>query len=117
MRNARGSRLRRSLTQDFCAGHATSSARGLVPPHGVSDKQKLYVEVELLDFQPAKARACRTADMPSACAHLLLPLQVVTDVGGLVTKRILHEGTGLETPHAPYEARRHVVAPYLHAVC
>jgi hypothetical protein len=28
-----------------------------VPPHGVSDKRKLYVEVELLDFQPAKARA------------------------------------------------------------
>ena len=29
--------------------------------------------------------------------------QVVTDQGGLITKRILREGDGLETPHAPYE--------------
>ena len=81
-----------------------------MPPHGVSDKQKLYVEVELLDFQPAKARYRRTADV--LCAILTpVTLQVVTDVGGLVTKRILHEGTGLETPHAPYEARAALLHP------
>jgi len=74
-----------------------------VPPHGVSDKQKLYVEVELLDFQPAKARSHRCSGL-LALVCSLLP-QLVTDVGGLVTKRTLQEGSGIETPHAPYEVR------------
>lgn len=67
-----------------------------MPPHGVSDKQEVYAEVELLDFQPAKA---------------------VTHEGGLATKRVLREGTGLETPHAPYEARSAALLPLSFVAC
>jgi hypothetical protein len=46
---------------------------------------------------------------PEAHTPRLLCAQVVTDQGGLVTKRILREGNGLETPHSPYEARAHTL--------
>ncbi len=53
-----------------------------MPPRGASAKQPLFCEVELLAFHAVK---------------------VVPHAPGLVTKRVLREGAGLETPHAPYE--------------
>ena len=101
----------------MCAGHASCAPRGLAPPRGVSAKLPVYCEVELLDFQPVKARvtahfqpsASFVGRTPEAHTPRLLCAQVVTDQGGLVTKRILREGNGLETPHSPYEARAHTL--------
>ena len=62
------------------------------------------------------ARQGSRPPLHSGCSLCLLTSvapQLVTDVGGLVTKRILHEGSGLETPHAPYEVRRVADMPAL----
>jgi hypothetical protein len=54
-------------------GHASSAARGLLPPRGVSAKLAVFAEVELLDFCAVKARPrarwqhARAAQAPAQC--------------------------------------------------
>lgn len=84
---ARSSLLKRSTHAPFAAAHPDCAARGLAPPRGHVGTTHVFADIQLLSFRKA------------------VLLRAPPDNPGLLAKVIVTHGSGMETPHPPYEVR------------